>query len=211
MSNYRYTPSAKSVTDSTVTDLRKRILILIAMSTLVVAAAFGISFYFAFISSGSAVARQIPQLSPVVEKLKSQLLMNTFGLVAVIIASLFLLNRIIINRVFSNIGRIGKSMSEISDGMLPERAGIDPSEGFAVISSSYNVMLSSLRMKEAEELQQLELFTRLSESGKSEELQKELGVMIEKKRNALRSDKDEVDKSGESGKKNENGIFLQPS
>ena len=71
MSTYKYTPSASNITDLTVSGLKKKISIIIGLSTLVVAAAFGISFYFAFISNSSAISRQIPELEPVVDQLKS--------------------------------------------------------------------------------------------------------------------------------------------
>jgi len=211
MKHYRYTPPASNITDSAVSDLKKRITVMICMSTLVVAAAFGVSFYFAFISSGSAIAQQIPQLSQVVEKLKSQLLFNTFGLVAVIIASIFILNRLIVRRIFGNIGRIGKSLNEIAEGKLPERGGIDPEAGFEEISSACNFMLSKLRQKEAEELKQLERCLEISGAGSNKELQVILKSMISSKKKSLEGGEPSDKREKNSQNEKNDGVFLQPS
>jgi methyl-accepting chemotaxis protein len=211
MEKYKFRPSASAVTDSTVSGLRKRILIVIALSTLVVAAAFGISFYFAFISSGSAIARQIPQLTPVVEKLKSQLLINTFGLVIIIVASVFFLNRLIVNRIFSNLGRVGSGMHEISEGILPERGGIDPEEGFNSVVSSYNTMLSGLRRKEAREIDKLEECLRISGPSGSADLEKAISELIVRKKGSLNSELRNKREEEKSQNENNRGIFLQPS
>ncbi|MFO7915199.1 MAG: hypothetical protein R6U43_05855 [Candidatus Krumholzibacteriales bacterium] len=213
MVNYKYTPSAGNITDSTISTLKKRIGLMIGLSTLVVAAAFGLSFYFAFISNSSAIARQIPELAPVVDQLKSHLLMNTFGLLVIIIASILLLNKLIANRVFNNIGRIGKSMNEIAGGSLPERGSIDPNEGFSYISSAHNMMLSGLRKKEASEIERLGKCLEMSASGKNQELQELLGKMVKNKKIFLgiESGAEAEDKAGDSQNEKKDGIFLQPN
>ena len=214
MIDYKYTPSASDITDSTVSKLKKRIGLMIGLSTLVVAIAFGVSFYFAFISNSSAIARQIPELEPVVNQLKSQLLINTFGVVAIIIASIILLNKLIVSRVFKNIGRIARSMNEIADGSLPEKGSVDPGEGFSSISAAYNGMLSSLRKRETEEIGKLSKCLDMSGSRNDQEVQALLKEMIENKKDSLRIEgkaESENKKADHSQNEKKDGIFLQPS
>jgi len=214
MIDYKYTPSASNITDSTVSKLKKRISLMIGLSTLVVAIAFGVSFYFAFISNSSAIARQIPELEPVVNQLKSQLLMNTFGLVAIIIASIILLNKLIVSRVFKNIGRIARSMNEIAEGSLPERSSVDPNEGFSSISATYNTMLSSLRKKETEEIGKLSKFLNMIGSQNDQEVKALLEEMIRTKKGSLKIEgkaEPENKKADDSQNEKKDGIFLQPS
>lgn len=141
--------------DSTVARLKKRIIFLITLSTLTVAIAFGLSFYFAFISSTSAISGQIPELEPVVSKMKSLLLVNTFGLVAIIIASLFILNRITVSRLFSPLGTLNRDMKEISEGRFPKSAKKKAPGSFNTLSFSFHQMLSAIRKRESEDIGRL--------------------------------------------------------
>jgi len=152
MSDSTKTYSSMRFRDSTLSSLRKRVLLLIAASTMVVAISFGASFYFAFISSGSSISSQIPELEPVVSKMKSLLMVNTFGLIAVIVASIFVLNRITVWRIFEPLEKIQKSILEVSGGNLPSHDLKESGASFRMTTSALSRMLSSLREREKNEI-----------------------------------------------------------
>ena len=114
--------SGVDLTDSMTGSLRWRIKLLVLASTIVVALAFGISFYYALVSNEAAIAKQIPELEVVVKKLKSLLIVNTVGFAAVIIASFFALSAIVTSRMFRPLGFIQKDLMTIADGGLPRKS-----------------------------------------------------------------------------------------
>ncbi len=155
MTDSNRTYSSLRFRDSTLSSLRKRVLLLIAASTTVVAISFGASFYFAFISSGSSISGQIPELEPVVSKMKSLLMVNTFGLIAVIVASVFVLNRITVWRIFEPLEIVQKSVLKVSDGNLPQLEKKELGASFRMTTSAVSRMLSSLREREKSEIETL--------------------------------------------------------
>lgn len=165
--------------------IRLRTGLLVILSAASVAIAFGASFYFALVSSQTAVARQFPELAPIVERLRSLLVLNTFGLVAVVIASFWILSRLVTARNFSTLGSVMKEMRNVSENRLPhprESRGEGPFGDFA---RQWSILLSSLRESEEREIDSLDRALRSiggPTSGESESL---LRGLLERKRRRL--------------------------
>lgn len=132
--------------------IRIRAGLLLLISCLSVALAFGASFYFALVSNQTAVARQFPELSSTVERFKGMLVMNTFSLVAVIIASFWVLARMVTARLFAPIGTVMTEMKRAGENRLPENAASSGSGPFEPFENQWAGLLSSLRTNEQREI-----------------------------------------------------------
>ena len=211
MTKFKNSQSSHKFTNQALSNLRKRILLLITSSTIVVAIAFGVSFYFAFISTGSAIATHVPALSPIVTKLKNLLLIDTFGLVAIIIASLYFFNRLTTTRLFSGLGIVQKEMINISEGHLPARKSSKSDGAFAEFESAFSIMLSSIKEKESFELTQLEEYLGHIESNDHLKLKNSIKELIKRKREYLNSGKSSSGKAETDIQNKTEEIFVQPS
>ncbi len=203
--------SSYKFTNQAISNLKKRVLLLIISSTLVVAAAFGFSFYFAFISTGSAIARQLPELSPVVSKLKSLLLFNTFGLITIIILSLYVLSRLATSKLFGELGTVQKKMITISEGRLPARKNVNANGAFVGFESAFSVMLSKIKEKESDELAQLEEYLEYLEAQDHSKLKTSIQELIKHKREYLDTSKAGKEKKDPSIQNKSDEVFVQPS
>jgi hypothetical protein len=202
-SSYKFTTQA-------ISNLKKRMLLLIISSTLVVAAAFGFSFYFAFISTGSAIARQLPELSPVVSKLKNLLLFNTFGLITIILLSLYVLSRLATAKLFGGLGTVQKNMIIISEGRLPARKNVKTDGTFAGFESSFSIMLSKIREKESDELAQLEEYLKYLETEDHSKLKSSIKELINLKKNYLNTSRAGEEKQDPDIQNESDEVFVQP-
>ncbi|MDZ7859815.1 MAG: hypothetical protein U5O15_03965 [Candidatus Krumholzibacteriota bacterium] len=196
MTGYQSSKSDKEFADETVGELKKRVLLLITSSTVVVAVAFGVSFYFAFIATGSAMARQVPELLPIVSKLKNLLLFNTFGVIGIILLSLYIFNRITMARFFNTLILIRRKMTEIADGPLPSKSDLNTKGPFRGTESSFRSMLSKIEERESGELEKLEEINGYLESKDYINLETSINNLINRKRNYLRGKKEVKRKQG---------------
>ncbi len=135
--------------------IRRRVMILIVGSTLAVALAFGLTFYFALVASQSAVANQIPELGAVVAKMKGLLVMNTLVFVGIIIASLFALANIVTSRMFHPIAVLHRGLVDIADGALPRAVESSGGGEFAGIEDAMRTAVTVIRERERAELEAL--------------------------------------------------------
>jgi hypothetical protein len=186
-------------------------LLLLASSTIIVAIAFGVSFYFAFISTGSAIAMQVPALSPVVSKLKSLLLFNTFGLVVIIMGSLYIFNRLATTRLFTDLEKVQKEMIKISEGHLPARRSVKAEGPFVGFESAFGIMLSGIKEKESYELTQLGECLEYIESQDHLKLETYIKKLIKQKREYLNTSNLNGEKMDSDIRKKADEVFVQPS
>jgi len=135
--------------------IRSRTGLLVLASCATVAFAFGLSFYYALVSSQTAVARQFPELETIVSKLKSMLVMNTFGFAAVIVLSFWALSRLVSSRNFSPLGRVMKGVRKIAENRIPTPSDCDRSGPFSDFESSFVLMVDNLRSNESGEIREL--------------------------------------------------------
>jgi len=105
---YRYS-------DEMTSGIRMRSGLMVLLSSGAVALAFGVSFYFALLSSQTAVATQFPELAPIVTKLKSILVVNTVGFICVIIASFWILSRMITTKMFVSLGIVMNGLRKAAE------------------------------------------------------------------------------------------------
>jgi len=144
-----------NVPDSLASGVRRRIMALVLCSTLAVALAFGLSFYFALVSNQSAVARQIPELAEVAAKLKSLLIVNTVIFVAIIIASFAVLARIVTARMFQPLGLLHRQLTAIASGTLPRAVERSGDAVFTGIEDAMETAIAVIRDRERAELEKL--------------------------------------------------------
>ncbi len=135
--------------------IRRRVMILVVCSTLTVALAFGLTFYYALIASQSAVANQIPELESVVAKMKGLLVMNTLVFVAIIIASIFALAGIVTSRMFHPLAVLHRNLAAIAGGTLPRSVESSGAGEFAGLEDAMRTALTVIRDREHAELEML--------------------------------------------------------
>ncbi|MCD6379551.1 hypothetical protein J7M07_03800 [bacterium] len=211
MSRFQNSQSSHIFTNQALSILKKRMLLLLTSSTVIVAIAFGVSFYFAFISTGSAIATQIPALSPVVSKLKNLLIFDTFGLVIIIIGSIYIFNRLTTTRFFTGLEMIQKEMVKISKGHLPSRKSTKAEGPFVGFETAFSIMLSSIREKESNELAQLGEYLEYIESQDYLKLKSCIKKLIIQKREYLNTSNLKIEKMGSGVQQKTDEIFVQPS
>jgi hypothetical protein len=147
--------TGNELTDQMTGSIRTRIKLLVFMSTLVVALAFGLSFYFALIANESAISKQIPELEAVVSKLKNLLTINTVGFVAILIGSFYLLSQLITARMFRPLGFIQKDLMSIADGTIPKLGATEKMGAFTNFNSAFRSALFGMRERENKEIEEL--------------------------------------------------------
>ena len=133
-----------------------RIMMLVLFSTVTVAVAFGMSFYFGLISGGSAISQQFPELGAIAKKMTNILMMNTIVFVVIIIGSFHLLGKLITKRMFDAIGIITSNMQALTDS--GKISGIEEiAQGpFDSLDSSYRAFLDRLTEMENSEISKLQ-------------------------------------------------------
>jgi len=139
-----------------VSGIRFRTGLLVLVSSGAVALTFGISFYFALVSGETAVTGQFPELAPIVSKLKSLLVVNTAGFMAVVIASFWLLSRLVTTRMFRSLGTVMSGLRKAVEDRYPESAEPDGSGPFGDFETSWTSAVSEIRAREAREIGVLE-------------------------------------------------------
>lgn len=145
----------RETTDSIITSLRLRIGLLLLASMATVAVVFGSTFYFALVSNESAVARQIPELTEVASKLKNLLVANTFGFMAVIIVSIYILARIITDKTFHPLGELQEDIAKLGEGKALENLHENESGPFASLFKALHEASRSISEREKAEIEEL--------------------------------------------------------
>ncbi len=190
--------------------LRRRIIVLLLLSTLVVAVMFGLSFYFALVSNETAVAGQVPELEAVVGKLKRMLITNTIAFAAVIIASLYALSSLITTRMFRPLESVMRDMLVIGKGKLPGKRAPYREEPFAGFDAMFGQLLSVLKEREKREIEEInQCLSVLSNPQAGKEIRCTLEKMLKEKGGFLGT-RGEDEASGRSEKTEEDELFLQP-
>jgi hypothetical protein len=190
--------------------VRMRSGLIVLLSSSAVAFAFGMSFYFALVSSETAVTTQVPELAPIVTKLKSMLVVNTIGFVAVIIASFWVLSRIITSKMFAPLGIVMTGLRKASENRYPETPETHESGPFGEFEAAWNTVVHETREREKHEIDALEkILVALSGPGADEVRASIEKMVVEKKRRICTDSASGDDKSaGSSG--TDDALFMQP-
>lgn len=191
--------------------IRVRTGLIMLISSASVALAFGMSFYFALVSNQTAIARQFPELSPIVERLKSLLVVNTFGFVAVVIASFWVLSRLVTRRMFTPLGSIMKEMRRASENKLPQQQESHGEGPFGDFARQWEILLKTLRENEEHDVDALRKSIEALTAPGCEQAVRMLREMLEKKERRLSSGArqprpDDAAASGSS----DDALFMQP-
>lgn len=212
MTEKYYTPTRSHISDGFARDFKNRIRLLILFSTLTVAVVFGMSFYFGLVSGGTAITNQFPELAPIVGKLKSLLLMNTFGFTAIIVASFYLLTRLITSRMFTPLADIQKNVIDLSEGKLNPLSVKNEPGPFSSLTTSYTTMLNSIRTAEEEDIAALSRSLRLLSSIQGcEGVSASISDLIERKNSRLGGPLSDNAERKETIAEEDNDLFMQPS
>ena len=139
--------------DEMTAGVRARSGLLVLLSSSAVALAFGISFYFALVSSGTAIATQFPELAPVVSKLKSILVVNTFGFVSIIILSFWVLSRLVTSKMFVSLGIVMSGLRKAAENRYPEQTFSGGGGPFGEFESLWSTVVSETREREKREIE----------------------------------------------------------
>jgi hypothetical protein len=190
-----------------VSGIRMRSGLLVLLSSTAVALAFGISFYFALVSSETAVTTQFPELAPIVSKLKTILAVNTVGVVAVIVASFWILSRMVTSKMFTALGRVMSGLRRAAENRYPEVPDKSGSGPFSDFESIWNTVVRETRSREKREIEILEkTLTTIPDPVARESVS---GLIREKKRRiGIEKASPSGSGSGETG--SDNPLFMQP-
>lgn len=126
-------------------NVRRRVAALVLASTLAVALVFGLSFYFALVSNESAIARQVPELAGVAAQMRNLLLVNTLVFAGIIIASFYVLSRIVAGRFFRPLGAMQHALAGMAQGKLPHAIDLQERGAFAPVVDALRDAATRLR------------------------------------------------------------------
>jgi len=178
--------------------IKLRIKMLVLLSAISLAIVFYFSFYFALVSNTTAIARQIPELADVGEKMKGLLMLNTVAFAIVVIASFYILSSLVTSRTFKELTIIQESLNSISNMKVPERDSVNVSGAFYELNLAAKEAISTLRDKELKELDSL---IKLQKSMDNKSIDSSLlGELISSKRAFLGLDKKENEKDSTNRK-----------
>jgi hypothetical protein len=196
--------------DEVTSGIRMRTGLMVLLSSSAVAIAFGMSFYFALISSETAVATQFPELAPVVTKLKSVLVVNTIGFVGVIIASFWILSRMITSKMFVSLGAVLSGLRKAAEDRYPKIPETRASGPFGDIESSWNTVVHEIRDRERSEIEILEKsLASLGGPGAAETRSSVEKLIAEKKARICAGQADNSDRPAGS-RDADDALFMQP-
>lgn len=192
--------------------VKNRFRLLLLFSSLSVALLFGLSFYYALVSTESSVASQFPELAAIVGKLKGMLVMNTIVFAAIVIASFYVLSILITTRLFNPLGTVQTGMNVIHENRFP--AGYEKYEQgpFSDLQGSFNSMVAKLRGREERELKELSncLHHVASLSGSEPSVLILEGMIKERKVRLGLASPDPVNTPSTGEKTGDGSVFMQP-
>jgi hypothetical protein len=196
--------------DEMTSGIRMRAGLLVLLSSGAVALAFGMSFYFALVSNETAVAMQFPELAPIVAKLKSMLVINTIGFVGIIIASFWVLSRLITSKMFISLGIVMTGLRKAAENRYPETAASSVTGPFGEFESTWNTIVHETREKEKREIEVLEnCLSSLSGPG-AEESRILVEKMIGEKRQRICAGAACHDGGSTGSAGTDDALFMQP-
>jgi len=171
--------------------IKQKVRILVLISTLSVALVFGLSFYFALLSNSTAVAKKVPELMYVADKMKSLLIINTIIFTAIIVASFYYLSHLLTLKVFRELDSVQDALFSISQKKLPDQNIIKDNGTFSELKLALKNAIYSIREKELKELEFLRKLSKRPLEENSENIDKELKEIISEKRKLLALSTDE--------------------
>ncbi len=171
--------------DEMTAGVRARSGLLVLLSSSAVALAFGISFYFALVSSGTAIATQFPELAPVVSKLKSILVVNTFGFVSIIILSFWVLSRLVTSKMFVSLGIVMSGLRKAAENRYPEQTFSGGGGPFGEFESLWSTVVSETREREKREIEVLERSLPSLSGPDASEARDSISRLIEEKKRRI--------------------------
>ena len=202
------TTRSYTYSDEMTSGIRTRTGLMVLLSSSAVALAFGISFYFALVSSETAVAMQFPELAPIVTKLKSLLVVNTIGFVGVIIVSFWFLSRLLTSKMFVSLGIVMTGLRKAAENRYPETSMTSEIGPFGEFESTWNTVVQDIREKERHEIDILQKSLSLLSAPEAAEARKAIENMIVEKKQRI------CDGSGDSatsdGSGTDDALFMQP-
>lgn len=173
----------KNVSNYSAERIKFQVRALVLLSSLSLAIVFAASFYFALLSNSTAIAKQVPELADVSNRMKGLLTTNIIVFAIVITVSFYLLSRIITSRMFKELDDFNEVLRSLASNRLAERDAIKPRGSFEELGISLSNAIGSLRDKEIKEL---ELLRKMKEKGKESTAENaELEEIIENKRKFL--------------------------
>lgn len=196
--------------DEMTSGIRMRSGLLVLLSSSAVALAFGISFYFALVSSQTAVAMQFPELAPIVAKLKSILLVNTVGFVGIIIASFWILSRLITSKMFLSLGVVMAGLRKAAENRYPESDHSSETGPFGEFEATWNTVLQETRARDKHEIDVLEKSLPSLSGPGAEESRAFITKLIDEKKQRLGAGAggQGSEQSGSAG--SDDALFMQP-
>ena len=197
--------------DEMTSGIRMRSGLLVLLSSSAVAIAFGMSFYFALVSSGTAVATQFPELAPVVTKLKSVLVINTIGFVGVIIASFWFLSRIITSKMFVSLGTVMNGMRKAAENRYPRTPETRESGPFGEFEAKWNIVVHETREREMHEISTLEKSLTALSGPEADEARASIEKMISDKKQRICADSTVHGSESAGGSGTDDALFMQPA
>jgi len=187
--------------------IRFRTGLLVLLGSASVALAFGMSFYFALVSNQTAVARQFPELAPIVDRLKSLLVINTFGFVGIVIVSFWALSRLVTARMFYPLGSMMKDMRQLSENRLPQTTEHHAEGPFGDLSRQWGILLSTVRENEEREI---EMLKKSLDDPASPDAVAILRGMLDAKERRLKGGPRQQSGEGAADDTSDSALFMQP-
>jgi hypothetical protein len=196
--------------DEMTSGIRMRSGLMVLLSSTAVAFAFGMSFYFALVSSGTAVATQFPELAPVVTKLKSVLVVNTIGFVGVIIASFWFLSRMITSKMFLPLGIVMTGLRKAIENRYPGSPETRESGPFGDFEEKWHIVVSKTREREKQEIATLETILPALSGPGAVEARSSIEKMIGEKKQLICVDSEVLASGSKDGSGTDDALFMQP-
>lgn len=202
--------TTQELTEKISGQLKFKIRILLLASTLIVAIAFGLSFYFSLISSEAAIVKQIPELESVYGKMKSMLIINTFAVILIIVASLYILSILVTTNLFRPVGSAQKGLISLANNSLPYISELGSGQGpFSDFNKNLAEAVENIREKQSIEIEKLKQCLALLSANDNREAGRKLEKLIQEKSSYLGTYKNvEGDSADNSPEKD---VFMQPS
>lgn len=190
--------------------IRMRSGLIVFLSSSAVAFAFGLSFYFALVSSETAVAMQFPELAPIVAKLKSMLVINTIGFVAIIISSFWFLSRMVTSRMFVSLGIVMTGMRKAAENRYPETSEPSETGPFGEFEATWNIVVHETRDREKHEISVLEQSLSALSGPGSDEARASIEMMIAQKKQRICAGSSSPEDKSAAGSGTDDALFMQP-
>jgi hypothetical protein len=202
--------NGSSLSDEMTSGIRMRTGIMVLISSGAVAIAFGMSFYFALISSQTAVVSQFPELAPIVQRLKGMLVLSTAGFVAVIIASFWILTRLISSKMFMPLGIVMAGLKKAAENRYPETEGPVETGPFGEFEKIWNVVLSETRDRERREIEILGKCLDSLTGPQAGEARKLVSELRDEKERRICSGGSQAEKAASGTSSTDDEVFMQP-